>query len=137
MVTLYQLVHDALHGKSGQAKSLKLQYLRTDKESVLGWVRTFSYRQEGSHTFSDLDNSTFRTLRYALPNVTQERSYWSSECGGEVGEKGRKQAVPQGRTRVLGFRIFAIAPKTRVFAIHFALCETAYVAAHGSKCFRN
>ncbi|KAF9645158.1 DUF254-domain-containing protein [Thelephora ganbajun] len=38
LITLYQLVHDALHGKSGQEKTLKLQYLRTDKEGVLGWI---------------------------------------------------------------------------------------------------
>jgi len=38
LITLYQLIHDALHGKSGQEKTLKLQYLRTDKEGVLGWI---------------------------------------------------------------------------------------------------
>ncbi|KAF5344980.1 hypothetical protein D9757_013788 [Collybiopsis confluens] len=45
IVTLYQLVHDAIHAKgvSGQSKGdakegLKLQYLRTDKEAVLGWI---------------------------------------------------------------------------------------------------
>ena len=88
LITLYQLIHDALHGKSGQEKTLKLQYLRTDKEGVLGWVRAFSYHQEDSPTFSDSDNSTLRTLCYALPNATQERSYWGSERGGEVGEEG-------------------------------------------------
>lgn len=39
LVTLYQLLHDAIHAKSGQEGPLKLQYIRTDKESVLGWVR--------------------------------------------------------------------------------------------------
>ncbi|KIK57167.1 hypothetical protein GYMLUDRAFT_61477 [Collybiopsis luxurians FD-317 M1] len=45
IVTLYQIVHDAIHAKgmSGQAKGdakegLKLQYLRTEKEGVLGWI---------------------------------------------------------------------------------------------------
>jgi len=38
LITLYQLIHDALHGKSGQETTLKLQYLRTEKEGVLGWI---------------------------------------------------------------------------------------------------
>lgn len=106
MITLYQLIHDSLHGKSGQEKTLKLQYLRTDKEGVLGWVCTFFYRQGDSLTFSDSDNPTFRTLCYTLPNPTQERSHRSSERGGKVGEEGGEQAVPQGRTRVLGLSCF-------------------------------
>jgi vacuolar fusion protein MON1 len=39
LMTLYQILYDAIHGKSGQAETLKLQYIRTEKESVLGWVR--------------------------------------------------------------------------------------------------
>ncbi|KAF9071187.1 trafficking protein Mon1-domain-containing protein [Rhodocollybia butyracea] len=41
IITMYQMVHDAIHAKgvTGQSKEgLKLQYLRTDKESVLGWI---------------------------------------------------------------------------------------------------
>ncbi|KAI0801948.1 DUF254-domain-containing protein [Irpex lacteus] len=38
LITLYQTVHDAIHAKSGQEGTLKLQYLRTEKESVLGWI---------------------------------------------------------------------------------------------------
>jgi hypothetical protein len=38
LITLYQTVHDAIHAKSGQMAGLKLQYLRTEKESVMGWV---------------------------------------------------------------------------------------------------
>ena len=40
MITLYQVVYDAIHAKSGQEGTLKLQYIRTERESVLGWVRT-------------------------------------------------------------------------------------------------
>ena len=40
LITLYQLIQDAVHAKSGQEKTLKLQYLRTEKEGILGWVRT-------------------------------------------------------------------------------------------------
>ncbi|KAI0702261.1 trafficking protein Mon1-domain-containing protein [Cytidiella melzeri] len=38
LITLYQTIHDAVHAKSGQEGTLKLQYLRTEKESVMGWV---------------------------------------------------------------------------------------------------
>ena len=38
LVTLYQCIHDAIHGKSGQKGTLKLQYVRTQRESVMGWV---------------------------------------------------------------------------------------------------
>ncbi|KAG2057890.1 DUF254-domain-containing protein [Suillus hirtellus] len=38
IVTLYQIVHDAIHAKSGQTGNLKLQYIRTEKEIVMGWI---------------------------------------------------------------------------------------------------
>lgn len=38
LITLYQTIHDAIHGKSGQREPLKLQYIRTTHESVMGWV---------------------------------------------------------------------------------------------------
>lgn len=38
LVTLYQILHDAIHAKSGQSEPLKLQYLRTEKECVMGWI---------------------------------------------------------------------------------------------------
>jgi hypothetical protein len=38
-VTLYQILHDSIHGKSGQQAGLKLQYIRTGDESVMGWVK--------------------------------------------------------------------------------------------------
>jgi hypothetical protein len=39
LLTLYQTINDAIHAKSGQESTLKLQYIRTEKESVMGWVR--------------------------------------------------------------------------------------------------
>lgn len=39
LITLYQTLHDSIHAKSGQSQLLKLQYIRTDTESVMGWVR--------------------------------------------------------------------------------------------------
>ncbi|KAJ7195429.1 trafficking protein Mon1-domain-containing protein [Mycena pura] len=38
LITLYQILYDAIHAKSGQEAPLKLQYLRTEKESVMGWI---------------------------------------------------------------------------------------------------
>jgi hypothetical protein len=38
VTTLYQIIHDAIHKKSGQDGPLKLQYIRTEKESVMGWA---------------------------------------------------------------------------------------------------
>lgn len=38
LITMYQVVYDAIHAKSGQSGPLKLQYVRTQKEIVMGWV---------------------------------------------------------------------------------------------------
>ncbi|PSR83871.1 hypothetical protein PHLCEN_2v5580 [Hermanssonia centrifuga] len=38
LITLYQTLHDAIHAKSGQESTLKLQYIRTERESVMGWI---------------------------------------------------------------------------------------------------
>ncbi|KAF7314479.1 hypothetical protein MKEN_00920900 [Mycena kentingensis (nom. inval.)] len=38
LTTLYQIIYDAIHAKSGQEATLKLQYIRSEKESVMGWI---------------------------------------------------------------------------------------------------
>ncbi|KAJ3566111.1 hypothetical protein NP233_g7201 [Leucocoprinus birnbaumii] len=38
LITLYEKLHDSIHAKSGQSELLKLQYIRTDTESVMGWI---------------------------------------------------------------------------------------------------
>ncbi|KAI0712079.1 trafficking protein Mon1-domain-containing protein [Earliella scabrosa] len=38
LLTLYQTLFDAIHAKSGQERTLKLQYIRTSQESVMGWI---------------------------------------------------------------------------------------------------
>ncbi|KAI0283975.1 DUF254-domain-containing protein [Russula aff. rugulosa BPL654] len=38
LITLYQTMHDSIHAKSGQDLPLKLQYIRTEKEAVMGWI---------------------------------------------------------------------------------------------------
>jgi hypothetical protein len=48
LITLYQIIHDALHAKSGQESTLKLQYLKTEKESVLGWVSFYWHSSRDS-----------------------------------------------------------------------------------------
>jgi vacuolar fusion protein MON1 len=40
---LYRLVWDAIHAKSGQECTLKLQYVRTEKVCVMGWVSGFCH----------------------------------------------------------------------------------------------
>lgn len=39
LITLYQTLYDAIHAKSGQESTLKLQYIKTSQEAVMGWVR--------------------------------------------------------------------------------------------------
>ncbi|KAI8971160.1 trafficking protein Mon1-domain-containing protein [Trametes punicea] len=38
LITLYQIIYDTIHAKSGQESTLKLQYIRTSQESVMGWI---------------------------------------------------------------------------------------------------
>jgi hypothetical protein len=38
LILLYQTIHDNIHAKSGQSGTLKLQFIRTDRESVMGWI---------------------------------------------------------------------------------------------------
>ncbi|KAG8899145.1 Vacuolar fusion protein mon1 [Tulasnella sp. 403] len=41
LITLYQIIHDAMHAKSGQPGGpLKLQFIRTHQECILGWITT-------------------------------------------------------------------------------------------------
>jgi len=50
LTTLYQILHDAIHAKSGQEASLKLQYIRTESESVMGWVRSVDFISLACHS---------------------------------------------------------------------------------------
>ncbi|KAG9315754.1 trafficking protein Mon1-domain-containing protein [Chiua virens] len=38
IITLYGIIYDAIHAKSGQSGPLKLQYIRTKREIVMGWI---------------------------------------------------------------------------------------------------
>lgn len=49
-MTLYQILYDSIHAKSGQGSTLKLQYIRTERECVMGWVRLRPF--VGLHPFS-------------------------------------------------------------------------------------
>ena len=46
LFALYRLVWDAIHAKSGQECTLKLQYVRTEKVCVMGWVSGMLSRLE-------------------------------------------------------------------------------------------
>jgi vacuolar fusion protein MON1 len=46
LVTMYQTLHDNIHARSGQKGPLKLQYMLTEKESVMGWA-SFPFRHRG------------------------------------------------------------------------------------------
>ena len=48
---MYQVIHDGIHAKSGQESTLKLQYLKTEKESIMGWVSFRSYGVESERTY--------------------------------------------------------------------------------------
>lgn len=43
IITMYQVVYDAIHAKSSQSGPLKLQYIRTEKEIIMGWVSLFLF----------------------------------------------------------------------------------------------
>ena len=58
-MTLYQILHDSIHGKSGQQAGLKLQYIRTSEESVMGWVNFLQIHRFASNSYALIDNPTF------------------------------------------------------------------------------
>lgn len=51
LITLYQTLYDAIHAKSGQESTLKLQYIKTSQEAVMGWVW---FRILSTHLLFDL-----------------------------------------------------------------------------------
>ena len=61
LVTLYQTVYDAIHAKSGQDRTLKLQYLRTSQESVMGWVSAFAGKCNGPRFYRPSSRSLSRS----------------------------------------------------------------------------
>jgi len=58
LITLYQILHDAIHAKSGQAGPLRLQYIRTEKEAVLGWVSNHLEKEYDITEYCLLDYTT-------------------------------------------------------------------------------
>jgi hypothetical protein len=72
LITLYQTMHDSIHVKSGQDLPLKLQYIRTEKEAVMGWVCLGVYQPEPSHTAEYADHSTLRNVHCRVTRVAEE-----------------------------------------------------------------
>jgi len=71
LVSLYQFVYDSMHAKSGQAAPLKLQFIRTEYESLIGWVRSVN-----PYTVAFLSECsgypTIRGLRRFVPRNIEE-----------------------------------------------------------------
>ncbi|KAH6912786.1 vacuolar fusion protein MON1 [Coprinopsis sp. MPI-PUGE-AT-0042] len=86
LITLYQTIHDAIHARSGQEAPLKLQYVRTEHEGVLGWSRLFLTSNTTMSLLSSLTNAGARLSRsWAAP----QRSFATT-----VTSVGAARAVP-------------------------------------------
>ena len=90
-------MHDSIHAKSGQDLPLKLQYIRTEKEAVMGWVRSECLSAKTStHTAEYVDHSTLRNVHCHVPRAAKECSYQCGKCRCAVGEKGRRETFLEG-----------------------------------------
>ena len=95
LITLYQTLYDNIHAKSGQGSTLKLQYIRTEKESVLGWVRRLLCGLQGGcadHCYPD--HTAIRSLSGAISAPAQERNSKRSELGRTMGTEGGEAIIP-------------------------------------------
>ena len=94
LITLYQTLYDNIHAKSGQGSTLKLQYIRTEKESVLGWVRRLLRFPVGCADHRLPDHTAIRSLSGAISASAQERNSKCSELGRTMGTEGGEAIVP-------------------------------------------
>jgi hypothetical protein len=93
-VTLYQTVHDAIHAKSGQGGGLKLQYIRTEKESIMGWVSWSRHDRCGVNANEGaVDHAAFRAVYRTLTATAEERGCQRGECHCTMGEARRAETV--------------------------------------------
>jgi hypothetical protein len=69
LISLYQLAYDAMHAKSGQAAPLKLHFIRTEYESILGWV-SFEI-QSGSGSEETQDTQPFEVYVALSPGISK------------------------------------------------------------------
>jgi len=104
LITIYQRVHDGIHAKGGQEGPLKLQYVRTAHECVLGWV-SFRRSMGALRPVTELrllsDHSTVRTVHGAVTKATQDGSCGCGECCCAMGKAGGGQVILTRRTCVL------------------------------------
>lgn len=63
LITLYQSLYDAIHAKSGQGSTLKLQYMRLQNECVMGWVSLL-------HFFARTLDNNLLFFAPRLPNLS-------------------------------------------------------------------
>jgi hypothetical protein len=101
VVTLYQRLHDAVHARSGQAGGLKLMYVRTDKESVMGWVRWVHAGAQAAGLTHATDHAAVRAVPHALTARAEERGGERGERDRALGQEGGGASVPAGRAGVL------------------------------------
>jgi hypothetical protein len=94
-------MHDCIHAKSGQDLPLKLQYIRTEKEAVMGWVCWDVYQLQIPLTLEYTDYSTLRNVHCCIPRTAEERSHQRSKCRCAVGEEGRSETLLEGCTGFL------------------------------------
>lgn len=97
---MYQVVYDAIHAKSGQSGPLKLQYIRTEKEIVMGWV-SLSVRAPDLLSTEFLDNTTIRALHRSIAEITQDSSHQRCQLGYSLGQKGGNKVVFARCTSIL------------------------------------
>jgi hypothetical protein len=99
LITLYQILHDGLHAKSGQDHPLKLQYIRTEKEAVMGWVWLISLSAiRYAYLVSYTDYSAFRNVHCGVPRIAEECCHQCSKCRCTVGKERRGETFPTRRT---------------------------------------
>lgn len=90
---MYQIVHDAIHAKSGQTGNLKLQYIRTEKEIVMGWVSVWLLNTAWSNLVAS-DNATVRIVCGLIATVTQG-------CGDQCCKRSYSVGEERGRSTFL------------------------------------
>ena len=103
LITLYQILHDNIHAKSGQESTLKLQYIRTEREAVMGWVSISgtSYFYTWLSDFTCADHTTVRDIPSIVAFDTQECRYQCRECYRAVGWQRREEALSARRACIL------------------------------------
>ena len=101
LITLYQTLHDNIHAKSGQESTLNLQYLRTERENIMGWVCHFFLCGTSTSFMNFVDYTAFRAVRGYVAIAAEKRACECRQLDRTVGAEGGEAAVPPRRARIL------------------------------------